>query len=128
MEVKSLLRNNTMSLLNRKATLKALKPIKKNESEKEIKDIPKLAYESHHAFKFIRGTAPSAVDFKKFVTLLYRGLSYSVYNLKGPSEEFIKKKKVKLPELGKLIFKHRCQKENAHAGSRLNPYSLSVHR
>jgi CTD small phosphatase-like protein 2 len=32
------------------------------------------------------------------VTLLYKGLYYSVNNLKGPSQEYINKKKVKLPE------------------------------
>lgn len=57
-----------------------------------------FAYGKHHAAKYLRGTIPDKVDYKKFITLLYRGLSYSLYNLKGPSEEFIKKKRVKLPE------------------------------
>ena len=43
-------------------------------------------------------TKPAEQDFKKFITLLYRGLYYSVNNLKGPSEEFIRKKSVTLPE------------------------------
>lgn len=38
------------------------------------------------------------MEYKKFVTLLYKGLYYSINNLKGPSQEYINKKKVKLPE------------------------------
>lgn len=43
-------------------------------------------FKSHEAARFIKGTTPSKTEFKKFVTLLYRGLYYSVNNLKGPSE------------------------------------------
>jgi hypothetical protein len=57
-----------------------------------------MLFVDHHASKYIRGSAPHFNDFKKFVTLLYKGLFYSVNNLKGPSEEFIKKKKIILPE------------------------------
>lgn len=38
------------------------------------------------------------MEYKKFVTLLYKGLYYSINNLKGPSQEYVNKKKVKLPE------------------------------
>ena len=52
----------------------------------------------HPYAKFLRGNWPELNEFKKFVTLFYKGLYYSVNNLKGPSEEFIKKKSVTLPE------------------------------
>jgi hypothetical protein len=32
------------------------------------------------------------------VTLLYKGLFYALNNLKGPSQEYINKKKIKLAE------------------------------
>ena len=74
--------------------------LKKEESEnvdpKHQKNIFDIA--NHEASRFIRGTNPTKAEFKKFVTLFYRGLYYSVNNLKGPSEEFIKKKSVTLPE------------------------------
>ena len=54
---------------------------------------------SHHPYaQFLRGNQPEFHEFKKFVTLFYKGLFYSVNNLKGPSEEFIKKKSITLPE------------------------------
>lgn len=59
--------------------------VKKEESENLD---PKNIYDfsSHDAAKFIRGTNPTKAEFKKFITLFYRGLYYSVNNLKGPSE------------------------------------------
>jgi hypothetical protein len=55
------------------------------------------------------------------VTLFYRGLYYSVHNLKGPSEEFINKKSVTLPEPKSIFpFNDRCQEEVSVAGSWLN--------
>jgi hypothetical protein len=58
--------------------------LKKEESENVD---PKNVYDfsSHDAAKFIRGTNPTKAEFKKFITLFYRGLYYSVNNLKGPS-------------------------------------------
>ena len=46
---------------------------------------PASDFKSHEAAKFIKDTLPSHAEFKKFATLLYRGLYYSVNNLKGPS-------------------------------------------
>jgi len=43
-------------------------------------------YESHPAAKYLFSTVPTLNDFKKFVSLLYQGLFYSVCSLKGPSE------------------------------------------
>ena len=97
MEVRGILRNNTVSSLNRKSLGKnTLKPIKnKNEEEQKPESSP---FHKHHAYQYLRGTSPAHNDYKKFVTLLYKGLFYSVNNLKGPSQEYIKKKGVKLPE------------------------------
>lgn len=54
---------------------------------------------SHHPYaRFLRGNQPELNEFKKFVTLFYKGLFYAVNNLKGPSDEFIKKKSITLPE------------------------------
>ena len=70
--------------------------LKKEESENiDQKNLFDIA--SHEASKYIRGTNPTKAEFKKFVTLFYRGLYYSVNNLKGPSEEKKKKKSVTLP-------------------------------
>ena len=55
-------------------------------------------HQSHDAARLLYGSQPTRVEFKKFVTLLYRGLFYSVNNLKGPSDEFIKRKSITLPE------------------------------
>ena len=76
-----------------------LKPIKhKSEEEKENGKGELSPFRKHHGFVYLRGTNPHHNDYKKFVTLLYKGLFYSVNNLKGPSQEYIKKKGVKLPE------------------------------
>jgi CTD small phosphatase-like protein 2 len=55
-------------------------------------------YLAHPAFKYIRCKTPSESDLTKFAILLYRGLHYGLKCLKGPSENYIKKKKVRLPE------------------------------
>ena len=101
MEVRGILRNNTLTSLNRKSmsktNLKTVK-LKSSEEEKENTKYEASPFQKHPAFSFIRGTSPAMNDYKKFVTLLYKGLFYSVNNLKGPSQEYIKKKSVKLPE------------------------------
>ncbi len=112
MEVRGILRNNTLTSLNRKSVSKTtLKPIKvKLEEDKENKQ-EVSPFQKHHAFCFIRGTNPPLNEYKKFVTLLYKGLFYSVNNLKGPSQEYIKKKSVKLPEpVGTNFFIQKTKK------------------
>ena len=53
----------------------------------------------HPAGKFIHGSkAPSVEEYKRFARLLYQGIFYSICSLKGPSDEFIRKKCVRLPE------------------------------
>ena len=103
MEVRGILRNNTVTTLNRKSISKTTMKSIKNKSEEEQKVEPS-PYQKHHAYQFLRGTHPAHTDYKKFVTLLYKGLFYSVNNLKGPSQEYIKKKGVKLPELTCTFF------------------------
>ena len=44
------------------------------------------------------GTNPTHAEFKKFISYFYQGLYYSLCNLRGPSEDYIRKKSVKLPE------------------------------
>lgn len=85
--------------MNKKSVSKTnLKPLKlKSEEEKENK-VEVSPFSRHPGFSFIRATNPALNDYKKFATLLYKGLFYSVNNLKGPSQEYIKKKSVKLPE------------------------------
>lgn len=73
------------------ASLKKYEPVEKDSREG-------FNYRSHPAAKYVRSTCPTKNEFKKFLTLFYRGLYYSVNNLKGPSEEFIRKKTVALPE------------------------------
>lgn len=54
---------------------------------------------NHPACRFIfSGSPPSATELKKFACILYQGLLYSICSLKGPSEEYIRKKSVRLPE------------------------------
>ena len=109
MEVRSLARNNTMTSLNKKPTTKLepkqLTTTKKvletkdtNKPDQTITSTEKFLFNEHPAASLLRGSQPNTTEFKKFITLLYRGLYYSVNNLKGPSEEYLKKKKVKLPE------------------------------
>lgn len=99
MEVRGILRNNTLSSLNRKSVSKTnLKPIKSKQEEEKENSWHNSPFHKHPGFTFIRATSPPLNDYKKFVTLLYKGLFYSVNNLKGPSQEYIKKKSVKLPE------------------------------
>ncbi len=85
--------------MNRKSVSKTnLKPLKvKSEEEKENR-VEVSPFAKHPGFSYIRAKGPALNDYKKFVTLLYKGLFYSVNNLKGPSQEYIKKKSVKLPE------------------------------
>lgn len=100
MEVRGILRNNTLTSLNRKSVSKTnLKQIKSKQQDEEKENLWQLSpFQKHPGFTFIRATSPPLNDYKKFVTLLYKGLFYSVNNLKGPSQDYIKKKSVKLPE------------------------------
>jgi hypothetical protein len=63
----------------------SISTLKKEESSEQVDQKNIYDISSHEASKFIRGTSPSKAEFKKFVTLFYRGLYYSVNNLKGPS-------------------------------------------
>ena len=102
MEARGITRNSTLSSLSKKALLKTKPP--KNKSEEDKENNEKLnaqggsIFIKHPGFKFIRDTSPSLTEYKKFTTLLYKGLFYAVNNLKGPSQEYIRKKQVKLPE------------------------------
>lgn len=101
MEIRTLQRSNTLSSLNKKATIKGKEEkLKTKESTKENKEnLPvKHAFSKHPAACYIRGTVPTAAEFTKFTTLLYKGLFYSTNNLKGPSQEYISRKRVTLPE------------------------------
>lgn len=96
MELRTIQRSNTLTSLNKKATIKQ---IKSKELDKENQTpIVKPLFSKHPAFQYFRGTTPTLMEFKKFSTLLYKGLFYSINNLKGPSQEYINKKKVKLTE------------------------------
>lgn len=102
MEVRSITRNNTLSSLNKKAVLKSKATKAKIDDDKENNEKGNLgegwALHKHPGYRFIRATTPTPVEYKKFSTLLYKGLFYAVNNLKGPSQEYIRKKQVKLPE------------------------------
>ncbi len=52
----------------------------------------------HPAAKYIGSHNLKREEYKKFVHLLYYGLTYCVKNLKGPTEEYLRKKSVTLPE------------------------------
>ena len=92
--MRNIQRSSTLSSLTKKATLK---PIKSKEQDKENKAlITKPVSNKHPAYQYIRGTTLNFAELKKFSTLLYKGLFYAINNLKGPSQEYINKKKVKL--------------------------------
>ena len=57
-----------------------------------------LPFALHPAAKCIGTHNLKPQEYKKFVHLLYYGLTYSTKNLKGPSDEYIDKKSVSLPE------------------------------
>lgn len=61
------------------ASMKKYEPV-----EKDSRDT--FNYRSHPASKYLMGSCPTKNEFKKFLTLFYRGLYYSVNNLKGPSD------------------------------------------
>jgi hypothetical protein len=84
MDLRNLSKNNTLAPINKKIMPRSSKEIKKISIESE-KENTNFLHEAHHAAKYLRGTAPNTADFKKFITLLYKGLSYSTNNLKGPS-------------------------------------------
>ena len=93
-------RSNTLSSLSKKNLKhKATKPkIEEDKENGEGTTLPQAALRKHPAYRFIRTTQPTVLEYKKFATLLYKGLFYSVNNLKGPSAGYIRKKQVKLPE------------------------------
>ncbi len=62
------------------------------------KNLSKIDFQGAPASRFLLGTIPTVNDFRKFAAYLYQGLVYSICNLKGPSEEYLRKKSVKLPE------------------------------
>jgi 6-pyruvoyl-tetrahydropterin synthase len=85
-------RHNTTSVVAPRSISKkhltaksSLVKAKKEETTEQIEHKNIYDISSHEASKFIRGTNPTKVEFKKFVTLFYRGLYYSINNLKGPS-------------------------------------------
>lgn len=83
--------------MNKKATTKVVKA-KELDKENQTPVVIRPFFSKHPAYQYLRGTTPNLVEFKKFTTLLYKGLFYSINNLKGPSQEYINKKKVKLAE------------------------------
>ncbi len=93
MEMRTLTRKNTLGDLNRKTTIKI------NKSTTKInKGSASDLYAAHPARYLVRSDHVADAELKKYMTLLYRGLNYSLKNLKGPSEAFISKKKVYLSE------------------------------
>lgn len=77
------------------------KPLKNEKQQTQKKEdqivLNSMPHHEHPYAKFLRGNYPELQEFKKFTTLFHKGLYYSVNNLKGPSEGFIKKKSVTLP-------------------------------
>ncbi len=61
------------------------------------KDDSKNKFVSHPISRVLYGSEISRPNLQKYVTTIYQGLFYSVNNLKGPSEGFIKKKSIQLP-------------------------------
>ena len=86
---KSLLKNN-----------KALNThLSKERSFKKLPNIEAVGNQGPHpTLKYLFGTNPTQDEHRKFAKLLYQGLFYSVCSLKGPSQEYIRKKSVRLPE------------------------------
>ena len=56
-----------------------------------------LAFSLHPAAKCIGTPNLKPHEYKKFVHLLYYGLTYSTKNLKGPTDDYLRKKSVTLP-------------------------------
>ena len=98
-------RYNTANIVMSRSAVKKNKTVKlstqiakQEENADEADKKNNFQCKSHLAAGFLFGSSPSRAEFKKFITLFYRGLFYSVNNLKGPSEDFIKKKSVTLTE------------------------------
>ncbi len=86
MELRILARKNTILSLNKQTSINSkIESNKNDEVNKENICVISYPYQSHHAFQYLRGTYPSEIDFKKFVSYLYKGLYYGVKCLKGPS-------------------------------------------
>lgn len=99
MEVRGILRASTMYSPNKKSTPKGQRLSKPKIDLDGVKTLAdKITFGGHPAATFLRGSNPNYFDFRKFATVIYKGLFYSINNLKGPTEEFINKKKVKLVE------------------------------
>ena len=83
---------------SKKTLLKTNKelPSCKSIKEKSLKTIADIQY--HPVQQFLFGTIPTTEQLKKFANLMYRGLFYSVCSLKGPSQEYLRKKAISLPE------------------------------
>ena len=96
-----------------KTTLKPLKQKQEEEKETNKTSFEASPFRKHPGFVHIKATSPAPNDYKKFVTLLYKGLYYSANNLKGPSQEYIKKKGVKLPEPAGTSLKIQIQKRSS---------------
>lgn len=105
MEMKTLVRNNTISSLNKKLAMKLenrqmsvkkLLAVRDMNRKEPLVEVERFIFSNHPGAKLLRGSHPNATEFRKFTSMLYRGLHYSINNLKGPSEEYLKKKKVKL--------------------------------
>jgi hypothetical protein len=57
-----------------------------------------LDLKNHPASKYIMSnTNILSQEFKRFATLLYQGILYSIISLKGPTDDFLRKKSVRLP-------------------------------
>ena len=99
METRTLPRKNTILSLNKNHPIRNKSLVYEKRTEKEnLPPIKPTQSLSHPALQYIRSTTPSESDLKKFAMLLYRGLYYGIKYLKGPSEAFLKKKKVRLSE------------------------------
>ena len=99
MEIRTLARKNTILSLNKNHATRNISLVYEQKPEKEnLPPIKQTQSLSHPALQYIRSTTPSESDLQKFAMLLYRGLHYGLKCLKGPSEAFLKKKKVRLSE------------------------------
>jgi hypothetical protein len=92
---------NRFRIIPDKSKRALLKTNKELPSVKSIKDRSMktiVEIEPHHIDRFLFGTFPSLTELKKFATLLYQGLFYSACSLKGPTEDYLCKKSIRLPE------------------------------
>jgi CTD small phosphatase-like protein 2 len=71
-----------------------------NLKEVSSKDQPVDIHEriNCHPYKHLIGSTIEKDSFKKHMSMLYRGMVYSVKFLKGPSEKYLNSKMITLPE------------------------------